>query len=70
MLKARILKRAGDPQAALKAMTQARELDGQDRFLNSKEAKYLIRAEENVKAEAMVGLFTKVNLSFSFLRKV
>lgn len=66
MLKARILKRAGDPKGALVAMTQARELDGQDRFLNSKEAKYLIRAEENERAEAMVGLFTKVNLLFFF----
>lgn len=60
MLKARILKRAGDPKGALKAMQEARELDGQDRFLNSKCAKYAIRNDEVISAEEIVGLFTKV----------
>ncbi|GAA5902731.1 hypothetical protein JCM6882_004052 [Rhodosporidiobolus microsporus] len=58
-LKARILKRSGDDQGAAKAMEEARELDGQDRFLNSKAAKYAIRAGEWERAEKTVGLFTK-----------
>lgn len=60
MVKARILKRAGDVDSALAAMTEARLLDGQDRFLNSKSAKYFIRADKIPEAEAVVGLFTKV----------
>ncbi|KAK4702781.1 N-alpha-acetyltransferase 15/16, NatA auxiliary subunit, partial [Phenoliferia sp. Uapishka_3] len=59
MLKARILKRAGDVDGALQAMTEARLLDGQDRFLNSKSAKYLLRADKVPEAEGIVGLFTK-----------
>lgn len=60
MVKARILKRAGDVDGALAAMTEARLLDGQDRFLNSKSAKYFIRADKIPEAEDVVGLFTKV----------
>lgn len=41
-------------------MKEARALDGQDRFLNSKTAKYLIRADEVDEAEKVCGLFTKV----------
>jgi Flp pilus assembly protein TadD len=59
MLKARILKRAGDVDGALQAMTEARLLDGQDRFLNSKSAKYHLRADQVAEAEGVVGLFTK-----------
>ncbi|KAI5478629.1 hypothetical protein MNV49_004771 [Pseudohyphozyma bogoriensis] len=59
MLKARILKRAGDVHGALAAMTEARALDGQDRFLNSKNAKYLLRADKVEEAEKVLGLFTK-----------
>ena len=67
MLKARILKRGGDTIGAMKAMGEARALDGQDRFLNSKDAKYLIRADRVHEAEAVVGLFTKVrSLSLNF----
>ena len=66
MLKARILKRAGDVDGALQAMTDARLLDGQDRFLNSKNAKYLLRSDQVEEAERVVGLFTKVRvLSFT-----
>lgn len=60
MLKARILKRAGDAVGALQAMGEAQLLDGQDRFLNSKNAKYLLRADQIEEAEKVVGLFTKV----------
>ncbi|GAA6017466.1 hypothetical protein JCM11491_006834 [Sporobolomyces phaffii] len=59
MLRARILKRAGDVQAAADAMEEARELDGQDRGLNCKSVKYLIRAGRIEEAEKIAGLFTK-----------
>ncbi|KWU43445.1 N-terminal acetyltransferase A, auxiliary subunit [Rhodotorula sp. JG-1b] len=59
MLRARILKRAGDPVAAAAAMEHARSLDGQDRFLNSKAAKYAIRRGETDEAERLVGMFTR-----------
>lgn len=61
MLRARVLKRAGDAQAAANAMEAARALDGQDRFLNSKAAKYLVRADRLDDAEKVLGLFTKVS---------
>ncbi|EST06505.1 Tetratricopeptide TPR2 [Kalmanozyma brasiliensis GHG001] len=59
MVRARILKRAGDTLSASSAMSDARLLDGQDRFLNSKSAKYLLRSNDTVEAERIVGLFTK-----------
>ena len=59
MVRARVLKRAGDLLGASAAMTDARLLDGQDRFLNSKAAKYLLRTNDTVEAERIVGLFTK-----------
>ncbi|GAA6049964.1 hypothetical protein JCM3770_007071 [Rhodotorula araucariae] len=58
-LRARILKRAGDAAGAARAMEHARSLDGQDRFLNSKAAKYAIRNGEMDRAEKTVGLFTR-----------
>ncbi|TNY23899.1 NMDA receptor-regulated protein 1-domain-containing protein [Rhodotorula diobovata] len=58
-LRARILKRAGDPVGAAQAMEDARLLDGQDRFLNSKAAKYAIRNGEMERAEKTIGLFTR-----------
>lgn len=60
MLKARILKRGGDVDQALEFMSEARALDGQDRFLNSKNAKYFIRSDQVEEAEKVLGLFTKV----------
>lgn len=59
MTKARILKRAGALEAASHAMEDARLLDGQDRFLNSKDAKYKLRIGEVAAAERVMGLFTK-----------
>lgn len=59
MVRARVLKRAGDLLGASAAMTDARLLDGQDRFLNSKAAKYLLRTNDTEEAERIVGLFTK-----------
>ncbi|EEB99330.1 hypothetical protein MPER_01010, partial [Moniliophthora perniciosa FA553] len=40
-------------------MHEARALDGQDRFLNTKAGKYLLRAGLNEEAERVFGLFTK-----------
>ncbi|KAI3602855.1 nmda receptor-regulated protein 1 [Moniliophthora roreri] len=59
LFRARVLKRAGDFVGAAKAMHEARALDGQDRFLNTKTGKYLLRADLNEEAERVLGLFTK-----------
>lgn len=58
--KARVLKRAGDPWGAAKAMDEARVLDLQDRFLNTKCGKYRLRAGLEEEAQEVFGLFTKV----------
>ena len=50
----------GDPFGAAHAMEEARLLDGQDRFLNQKTAKYLMRTGEVERANQLLGLFTKV----------
>ncbi|KAK9474672.1 NMDA receptor-regulated protein 1-domain-containing protein [Dipodascopsis tothii] len=57
--KARILKHAGDLDAASDTMTVARELDLQDRFVNTKAAKYLMRVGKNDEAIKVVSLFTR-----------
>ncbi|KAJ7057790.1 NMDA receptor-regulated protein 1-domain-containing protein [Mycena amicta] len=59
MLKGRILKRAGDLLGAARCLEDARLLDGQDRFLNTKSAKYRLRAGMVEEASALFGLFTK-----------
>lgn len=61
MAKAMVLKRAGNPMAAAHTMEEARLLDGQDRFLNGKAAKYWLRAGEIKKAEELLAMFTKVS---------
>lgn len=53
--KARLLKRAGDPLGAVRAIEQARKLDLQDRFLNTKSAKYHLRANLSEEAQALLG---------------
>ncbi|KAA1473007.1 N-terminal acetyltransferase A, auxiliary subunit [Dentipellis sp. KUC8613] len=55
----RVLKRAGDPYGAARALDAARLLDGQDRFLNTKSAKYRLRAGEIEEAQEVFGMFTK-----------
>lgn len=59
-LRGKILKRMGDPHGAVDAVQVARDLDGQDRFLNWKSAKYMLRAGYIDRAHAVFGLFTKV----------
>lgn len=61
MTKARVLKRAGDPYGAMRAMDDARRLDGQDRYLNTKSGKYRLRAGMIEEADKVLGLFTKVD---------
>ncbi len=64
MLRGRVLKRVGDYFGAANAMNDARVLDGQDRFLNTKYGKYLLRAGMVVEAIRNFGLFTKVGVGF------
>lgn len=59
-LRGRVLKRLGDPHGASAAVDEARLLDGQDRFLNTKSAKYKLRAGLIEEAGDTFGLFTKV----------
>lgn len=59
-LRGRILKRLGDLRGASVAVNDARLLDGQDRFLNTKSAKYKLRAGLVEEANDTLGLFTKV----------
>jgi N-alpha-acetyltransferase 15/16, NatA auxiliary subunit len=57
--KARNLKRAGDYVGALRAMDAPRDLDGQDRFLNTKCATYHFKAGDIEGAQILLGMFTK-----------
>ncbi|KAI9286969.1 NMDA receptor-regulated protein 1-domain-containing protein [Umbelopsis sp. AD052] len=59
MTKGRILKHGGDLEAAARVMNEAREMDLQDRFINSKSAKYYIRNDKIEEAEKILGLFTR-----------
>ena len=59
MIRGRVLKRAGRIAEAADALQEARELDLQDRFVNTKCAKYLLRAGRYEEAEKVVILFTK-----------
>ncbi len=63
MVKAKIYKHAGAIQKASDAMNDARELDLQDRFVNSKCVKYMLRAGKIAQAENTVSLFTRVRIN-------
>jgi len=54
-----IYKHCGDSQRASMMLEKARELDLADRYLNSKSAKYLLRADKVLEAELVMALFTK-----------
>jgi len=58
--KARFLKYKGDLNAAVDAIMVARELDLQDRFVNTKVGKYLLRANRNEEALTILKEFTRV----------
>jgi len=67
MLRGKVLKRAGDYFGAARFVNEARILDGQDRFLNTKCGKYLLRADMLDEAITIFGLFTKVSLFSLFI---
>lgn len=64
MFKGRVLKRCGDYLSAARSINEARLLDGQDRFLNTKTGKYLLRAGMVNEANGILGMFTKVRPPF------
>jgi peptide alpha-N-acetyltransferase len=68
MLRGKVMKRAGDCFGAAKSVNEARILDGQDRFLNTKCGKYLLRAGMVDEAMSILGLFTKVSCLVSSLQ--
>eukprot|EP01041_Mallomonas_annulata_P008253 gene8253-16973_t len=57
--KAKILKKCGDFQGAAIVMEECRVLDLQDRYLNNKTTKYLLRADCIEQAMDTIALFTK-----------
>jgi peptide alpha-N-acetyltransferase len=59
VLKARILKHAGDLPSAHTWMDQARRMDTADRYLNTKCTRYALRALDVPKAEETVTLFLR-----------
>jgi len=59
MTRARIQKHQGATTAAAEIMNQARELDLRDRYINTKCAKYQLRADANDAAVETMGLFTR-----------
>lgn len=63
ILKARVTKHFGKLEEAKDIMEEGRLLDLQDRFVNSKAAKYLLRANHVDKAVDVVSLFTKLDES-------
>eukprot|EP00505_MAST-04D_sp_SCG-Rhode-Island_P003456 Stramenopile-MAST_4_protein_3456 len=58
-LKGRILKHKGDLVGAEASLCKAREMDLQDRYINVKHTKYLMRADQVDVAHDTAGLFTK-----------
>ncbi|KAI8986666.1 NMDA receptor-regulated protein 1a [Trametes punicea] len=59
LFRGRVLKRVGDPYGAARWVDQARLLDLQDRFLNTRCGKYRLRAGLIDEAVEVFGLFTK-----------
>jgi peptide alpha-N-acetyltransferase len=60
LTKARLLKYQNDMSGAVEAIMVARELDLQDRFVNSKVGKYLLRCNRNEEALQILKEFTRV----------
>jgi peptide alpha-N-acetyltransferase len=59
MTKARIYKHAGDQNLAMDTLNNARLLDLQDRFINSKCTKYMIQNDQLKIADDTISLFTR-----------
>uniref|UniRef100_A0A0N5AFS7 N-alpha-acetyltransferase 16, NatA auxiliary subunit n=1 Tax=Syphacia muris TaxID=451379 RepID=A0A0N5AFS7_9BILA len=64
-VKAKIYKHAGDPNEAARIMEQAQALDTADRYINSKCAKYMLRANMISEAEQMCSKFTREGVNAS-----
>lgn len=61
IVKARAVKHLNKPEEASEIMQEGRQLDLQDRFINTKAAKYLLRANKVDEAIDLVTLFTKLD---------
>jgi len=61
IMKARIVKHEGDLQKASEIMDEGRQLDLQDRFVNSKATKYFFRANKVDEGIDCISLFTKLD---------
>lgn len=57
--KGRLLKLSGDIEAAADCLDKGRELDKQDRYINNKTTKYLLRANRDDVALERISLFTR-----------
>ncbi|EEC01908.1 N-terminal acetyltransferase A complex subunit NAT1, putative [Ixodes scapularis] len=66
--KARIFKHAGDIQEALRHLDEAQALDTADRYINSKCAKYMLRANLIKEAEDMCSKFTRTECALAYQR--
>uniref|UniRef100_A0A8C1T8Y2 N(alpha)-acetyltransferase 15, NatA auxiliary subunit a n=1 Tax=Cyprinus carpio TaxID=7962 RepID=A0A8C1T8Y2_CYPCA len=62
LIKAKIYKHAGNIREAARWMDEAQALDTADRFINSKCAKYLLKAGLIKEAEEMCSKFTRVSM--------
>ena len=65
VIKAKILKHWKNIEEAVKCMEEAQSLDTADRYLNSKCAKYLLRADKLAEAEVMCSKFTREGVAAS-----
>lgn len=63
VIKAKILKHAGDIYEAVRCLDEAQSLDTADRYINSKCAKYMLRANLLKEAEDMCSKFTREGIS-------
>lgn len=61
-IKAKIYKHKQEPEKAVEFVNEAQRLDTADRYLNSKCAKYLLRANKINQAEEMCSKFTRVGV--------
>ncbi|XP_054721181.1 N-alpha-acetyltransferase 15, NatA auxiliary subunit-like [Uloborus diversus] len=63
LAKARLYKHSGDIQEAVHCLDEAQALDTADRYINSKCAKYMLRANMITEAEEMCSKFTREGVS-------
>lgn len=61
--KGKVYKHAGDPHEGYKWLDEAQSLDTADRYINSKCAKYMLRANKIKNAEEMCAKFTREGVS-------